>query len=422
MAWVTKRTSIATAQAVFFALVAGCGSSSSTGDAALDGGVDSPSTGNEAGPISETGSGPVGSLTGTVRDQAGLVILGAKILVAGLPSVFSDAQGKFTLANIPAGAVTFTVTQNWFQPLQQSVTVAGATPVDIVLTEMPLKVDPADRTLAAAYNQTFDWTKQTLSIAIVETPTRRAFDNAVYVHNPALYRDTSAQAAITPSPQPQIAATGASNFTFPVTSGTNQGTEALDVTTIVDSIKDTPLGPTEPADFMMWSPMINWLTEWSAAKSVSLKLVGLAVRQQGWGSNAIRPQDIEKVFLDPVTQRLWVKVVFENFVQLGSGITDDDGDGRKEVYAAIAPAHYTSEIIAALTGTYRTVTFSTHSLSAEVTKSLNEIYSTTGAQLERYIGQPFDIAGLGTIAYPFVVLKHAAGQENVILVASASGL
>ena len=34
----------------------------------------------------------------------------------------------------------------------------------------------------------------------------------------------------------------------------------------------------------------------------------------------------------------------------------------------------------------------------------------------RFIGQPFDIPGLGTIQYPFVVLKHAGGQENAILV------
>jgi hypothetical protein len=169
---------------------------------------------------------------------------------------------------------------------------------------------------------------------------------------------------------------------------------------------------------MMWNSMVNWLTEWNAQKSVTLKLVGLAVRQQGWGGNAIRPQEIEKVFLDP-GNKLWVKVVFENFVQLGAGITDDDGDGRKEIYAAVASAHYTSEIVDALVNTYAKTTFSTHGLSKEVSKSLNELYSTTGAQVERYIGQPFDVPGLGTITYPFVVLRHAGGQKNVILMSGA---
>ena len=143
------------------------------------------------------------------------------------------------------------------------------------------------------------------------------------------------------------------------------------------------------------------------------------MRQQGWGGNVVRPQEIEKVFLDPTTGRLWVKVVFENFVQLGAGITDDDGDGRKEIYAAVADAHYTSDLVNALASNYAVTTFGTYGLSKQVTKSLNEIYSTTGATVERYIGQPFEVPLLGTIVYPYVVLKHAGGQENVLLVAAA---
>jgi hypothetical protein len=391
------------------------------GGAVGDAPVDAPA--GEASPmVSEAGSEALlaASLTGTVTDSVGLPVVGAKVEVGGV-SIFSDAQGKYTLANLAPGTAVVNVTQQWFQPVQHSLTLSGGapTPWNAILTEMPLKIDPSDRALANLYYQTFDWTQQTISIAIVETPTRRAFDNAVYFHNPALYRDTSATAPLTPSPPPTISAGVASNFTFPVLSGANQGQEALDLTTIVDSIKDTPLGATEPADFMMWTPMVNWLTEWDPAKSVTLKVAGLAVRQQGWGGNAIRPQEIEKVFLDPATNRLWVKVVFENFVQLGAGITDDDGDGRKEIYAAVADAHYTSEIVNALVSSYTVATFSTYGLSKQVTKSLNEIYSTTGAQVERFIGQPFAVAGLGTIGYPYVVLKHAVGQENVILVAPA---
>jgi len=360
------------------------------------------------------------SLAGTVTDRAGVPVVGAKV-EAGGGSVFSDAQGHYALAGLAPGAVTVDVTQVWFQPLEQSVTLTGGgpTPWDVTLDEMPLRVDPADRALAGIYNQTFDWTKQTISIAIAETPTRCAFDNAIYFHNPALYRDTSAQPPLTPSPQPTISGGIAQNFSFPIISGTSPAEEALDLTTIVDSITGTPLGPTEPTNYMMWKSMINWLTEWDAAKSVTLKLVGVAVRQQGWGGNAVLPQEIEKVFVDPNTNKLWVKVVFENFVQLGAGITDDDGDGRKEIYAAVASAHYTSEIVDALVNTYAKTTFSTHGFADQVTKGLNELYSTTGAHVERYIGQPFDVPGLGTINYPFVVLRHSAGQENVILMSGA---
>jgi hypothetical protein len=362
----------------------------------------------------------VASLAGTVTDRAGVPVVGAKVEAGGV-AVFSDAQGHYALAGLTPGAVTVDVTQVWFKPLEQSVTLTGGGPTawDVTLDEMPLQVDPADRALADTYNQTFDWTKQTISIAIAETPTRCAFDNAIYFHNPALYRDTSAQPPLTPSPQPTISGGIAQNFSFPIISGTSPAEEALDLTTIVDSITGTPLGPTEPTNYMMWKSMINWLTEWDAAKSVTLKLVGVAVRQQGWGGNAVLPQEIEKVFVDPNTNKLWVKVVFENFVQLGPGITDDDGDGRKEIYAAVASAHYTSEIVDALVNTYAKTTFSTHGFADQVTKGLNELYSTTGAHVEGYIGQLFEVPGLGTIIYPFVVLGHTGGKENVILMSGA---
>jgi hypothetical protein len=404
--------------AVLSLFVVSCGSSKkeSSPDAAVDTAVEPAVT--DAG-TAETPAitGGLGALTGVVRDQAGVPVVGAKVAV-GTVSMFTDATGKYTLTKLPAGDAMVSVSQSWFQPLQQPAVVAAdtTTPLDLALTEMPLKIDPADRALVQTYNQSYDWSKQTISMAIAETPTRRNFDNAIFLRNPALYRNTSTVAAVTPAIAPQIVGGVASGFDFPVLSGVNQGQQALEPATIVDNIKDTPFGAVEPADFMMWTAMVNWLIEWNASKSTIVKLAGLAVRNQGWGANAIRPQDIEKVFLDPATGKLWVKIVFENFVQLGPGVTDDDGDGRKEIYAALAPVHTSAEILTALTTDYMAKVFTTHSLSKEVSKSLNELYSTTGAQVERTIGQPFEVAGVGTIAYPFMVLRHSGGQKNVILV------
>jgi hypothetical protein len=395
-------------------------SSSSSPDAPADAAVgDEAGTGTEAGPGEAGGeAGGTASVTGIVTDILGAPVLGAKIEGGGA-SVFSDAQGKFTLAGLPVGTLGISVSQSWFQTLIWAMDVTGPGTVwNPVLTEVPLKVTDEDRARVTAYNATFDWSKQTISVAIAPAPTRCAFDNAVYLHNPALYRDTSTQTPVTPAAPPQIVGGVASGFTFPVLSGANKGQEALDLTTIADSIAGTPLGAVEPASYMVWKSMVNWLVEWNATKAVTVKVAGLAVQQQGWGSNAIRPQDIEKVFVD-ATGRLWVKVVFENFVQLGPGITDDDGDGRKEIYAALGSVHYTPEIMAAL-GTYMTTTFTTHGLSKELSKSLNELYSTTAAKVESTIGQPFDLGPpWGQVAYPFVVLRHSAGQKNVILVAPA---
>ncbi len=386
----------------------------SLGAASCGSGGGEPAPGNPDG----AAAGGTATLAGTVHDRAGVEVSGAKVEV-GSASVFSDAQGRYTLKDVPTGSAMVKVTRDWFQPLTGTTTVAasGTTTYDITIDELPLKVEAADRTLAERHAASFDWTKQKTSVAIAPRPTRRDFDNAIYWRNPALYRDTATIAAVTPSPQPQIAGGTASGFTFPVRSGVRKDQEALELATIADAIGGTPLS-TEPAEYMLWTPMTNWLKEWDPIKSGDLIAVGTAVRQQGWGGNAVRPQDIEKVFLTSAGE-LWVKVVFAGFVQLGAGIADDDGDGQKEIYARIPSASYTPEVIERLKTDYAGKLFNTHGLSKELTKSLNELYSTTAAMVERTIGQPYEVPDLGTFMYPFVVLKHAGGQHNVILVTPA---
>ncbi len=144
---------------------------------------------------------PVGnaSLSGTVKDRAGVVVASARI-ETGAGAADSDAQGKFTLVGLAPGPVLVKVTRNWFKPFEATVTAAAGavTPFDITLDEIPLKIEAADRALADGYNAGFDWTKQTLSIVIVPRPSRQDFDNAVYFHNPALYRDTTQRARADP--------------------------------------------------------------------------------------------------------------------------------------------------------------------------------------------------------------------------------
>lgn len=367
-----------------------------------------------AGDVAEapTGDAAVIGITGTVRDKAGEPVAGATIEIAGSKG-FSDALGKYTVA-APAGPASVGVTANWFLPFTGNVTVAatGLTSYDIALNEMPLKVEPADQTLATEYNKTFDWSKQTVSIGLVAAPTRRHFDTAVYLRNPALYRDVKQQPPLMPTPQPAIGAAGPTNFTFPTAGNAAQ---AIDPASVIDKPSDAQAA-VFARDFLTFRPAVNWLAEADAAKAGGLKAVGAAIRAQAWGGNAVRPQDIERLYID-AAGALWIEVVFEPFVVLGAGISDDDGDGRKEVYAKIDPAHYTAEIVMQLATDYARRTYTTHAFSKAVTKSLSELYSLTFPTVERYIGQPIELPGVGTIMYPFVVLKHAAGQRNVILVA-----
>lgn len=389
---------------VFTALCVGCSDDNGKTDSRVDQGP------TEGGPDQHIPAGP--GLMGVVKDAKGVPVEGAKLEVSG-KRAYSDAQGKYTLEPLTPGAVTVHVAQDWFQDKSVSATVkdAGMTTLDIAIDEHPLKLEPADKTLADGYNATFDWTKDTISIVILPAPTRRDLDNAVYFRNPALFRDTSGETAITPSPQPTIGGS-AQNFTFP-TAGTK---EALDNTSIVDTLDATPLTADEKAAWMMYKPMFNWLTDWDATKITALNDAAVAVRQQTWGaSGAVRPQDIEQVFIHG--KEIWVQVVFEDFVKLGSGITDSDGDGREEVYARLAAEHYTDEIVTKLSSDYVTQpSLDTHGMSKELNLSLNDLYTTTAAEVDRYIAQPFDVSGVGQISYPFVVLKHSGGKQNVLLV------
>ena len=54
------------------------------------------------------------------------------------------------------------------------------------------------------------------------------------------------------------------------------------------------------------------------------------------------PQKIEHVYLHG--GEIWVKVVFADFLNLGTGISDTDGDGQKEIYAKVADTHYDAEL------------------------------------------------------------------------------
>src|SRR4051812_5921512 len=78
-------------------------------------------------------------LQGTVKDQTGGVIFGAQVTVtAAGRTVFTgqtDNQGRFHIAELPAGTFTLTVAQSLFAPFTTTVTVSGAPvpPFDITL-------------------------------------------------------------------------------------------------------------------------------------------------------------------------------------------------------------------------------------------------------------------------------------------------
>src|SRR4051794_30886186 len=100
----------------FVSLSSFVGACSSSGGTATPPPQDGGSTPTEAG---------AASLAGTVKDRTGAAVSGAKVAV-GTASVFSDVQGKYTLAGVPTGAATVMVSKDWFTPLSGMVTVSAA--------------------------------------------------------------------------------------------------------------------------------------------------------------------------------------------------------------------------------------------------------------------------------------------------------
>jgi hypothetical protein len=347
------------------------------------------------------GGDGTGSLKGFVRDASGKAV-GNAIVQAGAVSATSTFNGDYALAKLPAGLAMVKVTAEWFAELQQSATVKAddTTTLDLQLTEMPLQIDPADKALEESYNKTYDWTKGQPSIAYAPGPTRRHLDNAIYYHNPAQYRDTSTEKDLTPSPQPDIDTTGAKNFAFPLQGGTYKGEDALTAGSIVTRFDAT--GLPSASDFLMADPVLNWLLDWDPIKSVDINAAVLAVRQQTWGSSALRPQTVEMLWISPAKE-VWVKIVFEPFVKLGAGVTDADGDGRNEVYAKLNTKLVTAEVADKLLTGYVAPKFTTLGLRTELNSALRHLYTSTNLQIKKTIGQTTELVGVGTIKYPFLI-------------------
>lgn len=357
------------------------------------------------------GTGGGLKLTGKITDASGKPVESAKIELGGKQG-FSGSDGTYTIDDPPVGAGKVTVTQDWFKEKKDvDVTVAatGATTLDIAIEAWPLKLDAADKTLADTYNQTFDWTKDKLTMTVMSSPTRKNLDTALYHKNPALYRDTSSEKQV----DSKLTLANIAGK-FATSSGPSTGTDALVPSTVKDAISGTPITSAEQADFMLFRPLLNWLTNWdqTTKKIEDISAVKSAVQQQAWGGNAVKPQRLEKVFLH--SDELWVQIVFEPFVKVGSGITDKDGDGYKEIYGKLDPKLYTADLIKALKDDYVKTTYNTNGMSKQVNDALNELYSVTAAEVDTYIGQTYTLpSSKGTINYPFVVLKHSATGADV---------
>jgi len=280
-------------------------------------------------------------------------------------------------------------------------------------------VSSADRALAESYNQSFDWSTDKIAVRLLNGPTRSEAEKALYYRNPGLYQDTSAEPHITPDPLPTLDPAPA-GFDFPLPdTAPNQGQQFLDNSTIVDSLAETPITAAEQASAPLWLPavMVYLTVDWDASKVLNLYYGNNAVRAQKWGvDGATRPpQTIQHMYLHG--GEIWVEIVFENHVDLGAGISDSNGDGYKEIYGKIDPAHFTMEVYDQLANDYVTPRLSVAELNSLIDdKILDDLYSEFNMEVVSGLGEPFEASGVGTFEYPFKVIQGASPKDDIFIV------
>ena len=126
---------------------------------------------------------------------------------------------------------------------------------------------------------------------------------------------------------------------------------ALVAESICDKWGDTPLTEAERAQPLAWKPMVKLLTEWDYDATAGLLRIGSQVSGAKWGNtDLVLPlQQISTVYLHE--DQLWVKVEFRPELTWVPA-DDEDGDGYRELYARVAPAAYTPEVLQYLRGDY----------------------------------------------------------------------
>jgi hypothetical protein len=363
------------------------------------------------------------SISGTVTAE-GLGALQGVTVTAGDLTDTTDAAGAFALHEVPVGNVTVAFEANneaWEDTEIHSTVTAGGTVTADVELAIAMRALATDLALAEAYNTTFDWTTDKVSIVYVGKPTRGALERGMFWHNPAFYVDPSAEAQITPAKRPDT--DDPSSFDFLITHGASTDTQALIQTSVVDSIDETPLTTAEQDNGVMWEPAVEgFLLDWNLDAATPLYLAGVAVKSQKWGATpTLAPQTIEMVYVHEGD--VWVKVVFQGFVDTASSITDSDGDGLVEVFGKITSTLSDSAVYSQLKDTYMLEEHRSKELRNILDAFVDDLYSRSNPSVVSTIAVPYQSTELhATFEWPFAVVGHGEPETagyvvNILLVA-----
>lgn len=365
-----------------------------------------------------------GDDTGSETTLAGIVLnerqesVADVVITIGTLEAITDIDGRFTVADVPTGTQELTAVGDWYEPTIQSLEIgAGENQVEVAIVSLALEVTPADLAVYNQWAQTFDWTVDTVSVAYARRPTRAEIEKALYYHNPALLADPSGEAIVIPSEPPAVGSGGVTGLDFVVLDA-NSGAQVpvFDIETAVDDLSDTPLSAEEIENGLLWEPAVElYLVKWNLDEALLLNLAGQAVEAERWGgASVLPPQALEHLFVHG--NELWVEIAFENFVTVGEGITDSDGDGYVEVFVRLAVELYSEAVPTELATHYAGLEYDTLGLVDNLAVILDDLYTRTNPAVVSTLGVPYEAPSGLSFEYPFAVLEHSSGAINVLLV------
>ena len=280
-------------------------------------------------------------------------------------------------------------------------------------------LDSSDRSLAASYSASFDWTTDKIALRLLAAPTRSEAEKALYFQNPGLYQDPGSEPQITPDPLPSLDPSPA-GFDFELSDlAPNPNSQFLDNSSIVDSLAETPISQTEQNLAPLWLPavMVYLSVDWDSSQVLDLYYANSAVRGQKWGSSEamLPPQTIQHMYLHD--GEIWVEIAFEDHVDLGAGISDSNGDGAREIFGKIDPSHYTSAVYDEIQNNYVDKKLTVNELDNLIdNKIVDDLYSSFPMEPVGDMGTPFEIPEVGTVNYPFKVLQGFSPKDDISIV------
>ncbi len=280
-------------------------------------------------------------------------------------------------------------------------------------------VESDDQSLAATYNASYDWSSDKIAVRHMTGPTRSEAEKALYFQNPGLYLDPGSEPQITPDP-PLTLSPSPSGFDFELSDlAPNPNTQLLDNSSIVNSLGETSITQAEQDNAPLWLPavMVYLSVDWDASKVLNLYYGNTAVKGQKWGATGatLPPQTLQHMYLH--NGEIWVEIAFENHVVLDASITDSNGDGYKEIFGKIDPAHFTNEVFDELANNYVGTRMSVADLDGFVeNKILDDLYASFPMEPHSALGIPFEVSGAGTVKYPFKVVKGFSPRDDIFIV------